>query len=191
MTVTGKCARCSIRYQATTSRQQLCPECKLRECERCGEKYEPTSQRQQVCKDCRKARKSERHREWYHEHIEERRAYARERQRIKRAQGIKPSYEATRNSVLKAKYGITLDDYRRIIEQQNNVCSICSCASDRTLHVDHDHNCCAGRKSCGQCIRGLICSSCNQGLGLFQDNPGVLRAAALYVENGGSTSDTK
>ena len=38
------------------------------------------------------------------------------------------------------------------------------------------------RRSCGKCIRGLLCKSCNHALGYMKDNPDVLRAAADYVE---------
>jgi hypothetical protein len=50
------------------------------------------------------------------------------------------------------------------------------------LVVDHDHNCCAGEKSCGQCVRGLICSTCNTAAGLMRDDPRLARSLADYME---------
>jgi hypothetical protein len=59
-------------------------------------------------------------------------------------------------------------------------CNICGAATD--LHVDHDHSCCPGKYSCGECVCGFLCNSCNNGLGRFKDDPDRLRAAAQYVE---------
>lgn len=39
------------------------------------------------------------------------------------------------------------------------------------LVVDHDHRCCASTNSCGACVRGLLCSSCNTAAGMLQDSP--------------------
>lgn len=49
------------------------------------------------------------------------------------------------------------------------------------LHIDHDHRHCAGTYGCGLCYRGLLCHSCNTGLGLFRENPELLDAAAAYI----------
>jgi hypothetical protein len=48
--------------------------------------------------------------------------------------------------------------------------------------IDHDHSCCPGRQTCGKCVRGLLCESCNHGLGQFKDSVEKLRGAADYLE---------
>jgi hypothetical protein len=60
-------------------------------------------------------------------------------------------------------------------------CDICGGPTE-LLHVDHDHACCPGKYSCGECVCGFLCNSCNNGLGRFEDDPDRLRAAADYVE---------
>jgi hypothetical protein len=51
------------------------------------------------------------------------------------------------------------------------------------LVVDHDHACCAaGKRSCGSCVRGLICRGCNSAAGHVYDSPRVARALADYLE---------
>lgn len=39
-------------------------------------------------------------------------------------------------------------------------CAVCK-RSDKKLCVDHDHSCCSGGTSCGKCVRGMVCHSCN------------------------------
>jgi len=51
------------------------------------------------------------------------------------------------------------------------------------MAVDHDHKCCPGKTSCGQCVRGLLCWNCNDTLATFRDNPEKLRGLAHYLEN--------
>ena len=81
---------------------------------------------------------------------------------------------------LKRKYGLTLDDYHRLVDDQSGRCAICGspprCKSrnDKELHVDHDHT---TKKR-----RGLLCMQCNLGLGYFFDNAESLKNAALYIE---------
>jgi hypothetical protein len=83
---------------------------------------------------------------------------------------------------LKKMYGITLDQYVAMEIAQNNVCAICNqreTACDkkgipRKMPVDHCHQ--TGK------IRALLCTACNRALGLFKDNPSVLRNAANYIE---------
>ena len=58
---------------------------------------------------------------------------------------------------------------------------------DRTegrMVVDHDHSCCPGNDSntCGNCVRGILCSNCNSGAGLLGDSSLKLRGLADYLE---------
>ncbi len=84
---------------------------------------------------------------------------------------------------LKAKYGIDLDHYEALLHSQNGCCAICPALLPigRRLAVDHDHRCCPGAASCGNCIRGLLCPNCNRALGLLQENSEIIMRAAQYV----------
>ena len=83
---------------------------------------------------------------------------------------------------LKTKYNITIQQYNCILESQGGVCAICKEDSTTTWHIDHDHNCCKEKaKSCGKCIRGILCNSCNNGLGRFKDSTEILQAAIEYL----------
>ncbi|SCE63493.1 Recombination endonuclease VII [Micromonospora matsumotoense] len=84
---------------------------------------------------------------------------------------------------MRSKFGFTYRQYLRMVDEQNGVCRICGNPppDGERLAVDHDHGCCSGQKTCGQCIRGLLCKRCNSALGLFDDNPETLAAARAYV----------
>jgi hypothetical protein len=79
-------------------------------------------------------------------------------------------------------YGITPEHYRSMENARNGLCDICKQPNAHSKHlcIDHDHRCCKARRSCGKCIRGLLCSGCN--LGHFGEDPSVLRRAAAYFE---------
>jgi hypothetical protein len=88
-----------------------------------------------------------------------------------------------RNRKMRIMYGITTDDYARLLDEQGGCCAICGRVNESGVEyaVDHDHACCPGRNACGKCVRGLLCSPCNTGLGMFRDDPEVLGAAAAYL----------
>lgn len=67
-----------------------------------------------------------------------------------------------------------------ILDRQGG-CAGCG-ISDGTWHVDHDHSCCPGKYTCGDCIRGVLCKACNQGLGLFKDSPQLLEGVLYYLQ---------
>lgn len=76
---------------------------------------------------------------------------------------------------LRAKYGITLQQWREMFEAQNSKCLICKTTepSGRGWHTDHDHK-------TGE-VRGILCNHCNVGLGSFKDNPELLIEASNYL----------
>lgn len=76
-------------------------------------------------------------------------------------------------------FGIDADRFLALLAVTH--CEICG-REAKSLHIDHDHGCCSAQaRSCGKCIRGMICRNCNMGLGLLQDNADVLEKAAAYL----------
>lgn len=73
---------------------------------------------------------------------------------------------------------------QQTIKDQNG-CAICNYNAPMFpvwWTIDHDHKCCEGNKSCGECVRGVLCSFCNRGLGQFNDSVVRLMNAANYIE---------
>lgn len=81
--------------------------------------------------------------------------------------------ENNRRLVLK-KYSLTIEDFEKMVKNQNNTCLICS-QKIKKLCVDHDHR--TGR------VRGLLCRVCNLLLGAAQDNIEILEKAIKYLES--------
>jgi hypothetical protein len=88
--------------------------------------------------------------------------------------------EKARWETIYKKYKLTKALYLDILDQQNGVCAICKLPPNRNwLAVDHNHLCCPGIKTCGQCVRGLLCASCNSFLGRVNDS---LDNAQAYLD---------
>ena len=83
---------------------------------------------------------------------------------------------ARRNIRLKARYGITLKQYGRILRKQGGGCAICGKKkrpSGKALDVDHDHK--------TNAVRGILCSKCNTKLGVLEDKK-FKRKAKKYLQ---------
>lgn len=80
-----------------------------------------------------------------------------------------------------------LNTYQLTVERLNEIfsggCDLCG--EYVKLFVDHDHSCCPGDKSCGDCVRGGLCQHCNTGLGYFKDSTTRLRRAVEYLSRNG------
>jgi hypothetical protein len=74
---------------------------------------------------------------------------------------------------LRAKlYGLTVEEMNKLLAAG---CYAPGCKRGGTgkngLHIDHDHFCCPGKKSCGKCVRGALCSRHNIFLGYLEEDP--------------------
>lgn len=79
-------------------------------------------------------------------------------------------------SFVKRKYGITKEEYFKLLERQSGVCAICGREDHEhydNFAIDHDHE-------TGE-IRGLLCRSCNLLVGYAKDDPYLLLSAAEYL----------
>ncbi len=91
-----------------------------------------------------------------------------------------------RARTLKSRYGITAEDYNRMVAEQKGVCAICGNAETQKrvslsgkvrllgLFVDHDHK--TGK------VRALLCNKCNQAVAYFGENIEYLANAISYLQ---------
>lgn len=91
-----------------------------------------------------------------------------------------PSKEAIFKYALKVRYDLSHEDYLKILEKQDGKCAICGREDNGykgkiRLAVDHCH---VTNK-----VRGLLCSSCNNGLGHFKDDVTLLQNALKYLND--------
>lgn len=78
-----------------------------------------------------------------------------------------------RSMDLKAKYGMTIADYKAMLARQEGRCAICGTAEEK-LVVDHNHK--TGK------VRELLCHLCNAMIGCARENLGILANAITYLE---------
>ena len=87
----------------------------------------------------------------------------------------------TRAQRIRRDYGITIDEYDRMLAMQGHKCAVCrqpeivkKYGKVQALAVDHDHK--TGK------VRALLCQACNVALGALRDDPVLIRALAAYRE---------
>lgn len=141
---------------------------------------------------------------WRAKNIEQRREYAREYARVRREESpkwkkvksatgktyyapvyvkkkrkkksVKKKYNELRGIALLKKYNLSKEEYNKLFYKQKGCCAICKKHQSeikRKLAVDHCHE--TGR------VRGLLCFTCNVGLGHFKDNENILQLAIAYL----------
>lgn len=71
-------------------------------------------------------------------------------------------------------YGITEEVYKDMVEEQDSRCLICKVVNTN-LYIDHCHT--------SGLVRGLLCSTCNSGLGMYKDDISLLESAIGYLRS--------
>ena len=81
-------------------------------------------------------------------------------------------------SYLKRLYGLSIEQYDKMVAEQDNKCWICRRPEPQgtRLSVDHCHE--------TNTVRGLLCRTCNQAIGLLQHNTDLISRAAQYLSKG-------
>ena len=102
------------------------------------------------------------------------------KQQARRKANPEKAKEASRKSEQRrrlSKYGLTIDQYTKLLKSQGDRCAICEVPllDNRLTHVDHCH-------ATGK-VRGILCRHCNLLLGNAKDSLVILSAAYSYLEN--------
>ena len=84
---------------------------------------------------------------------------------------VSPVAKARWNRAYKIKrMGLTPEQFAQLLEAQGYACAMGRepFEEDQLIYIDHDHSCCPGERSCGKCVRGLLCLTCNIALGYIE-----------------------
>lgn len=95
----------------------------------------------------------------------------------KRKETNKAYYLNNKEKYYLRNYGITLDEYNKMYDDQKGCCKICGEHQDSfsiNFAVDHCHT--TGK------VRGLLCSNCNRGVGYLKDSTTILQSAIDYLK---------
>jgi superfamily II DNA helicase RecQ len=142
-----------------------CPKCRELKDQSCFYNDESKVDRlSSYCKECSKKKRMAR----YADNKEEEKKAFRQHYQVNK--------EQSRRYSLKALYGLSLEEYNEMREEQMFSCLICKTHEDDTargLFVDHCHD--TGK------VRGLLCQHCNTMLGMAKDNQLILQEAIKYL----------
>ena len=92
-------------------------------------------------------------------------------------------YLKIKKKTLAKRYGLTLEQLEEMYKKQKGKCLGCKkpFPTNRAPAIDHNKKCCPGKKSCGKCVRGLLCNSCNTGLGHAREDIKILKNWIFYL----------
>lgn len=86
--------------------------------------------------------------------------------------------EQKRITTMMRRYGLTPEDYNRMLAEQNGTCALCPRTPEeeryKRLNIDHCHD--SGK------VRGLLCTPCNHAIGVLGDTAEHVKRAVAYLE---------
>ena len=85
---------------------------------------------------------------------------------------------------VKKLYGLSQIQYEKMVKSGCQVCG-----SIDKLCIDHDHSCCPGAKTCGKCIRGILCHKCNSAEGYLKSDLDLIMKLYEHVKRGTQWQD--
>lgn len=89
--------------------------------------------------------------------------------------------DKVRGMNIKKRYNMTLEEFNAMLDRQGGLCANPACTESAT-DIDHDHACCPENgRSCGKCVRGILCNGCNVAEGRLRSNPALMLGLAEYV----------
>lgn len=144
-------------------------------CKSCGNKRARewrSLNKEKVKEYHRSHRRKEAYKEWRELNIDRLRAKEREYRNKNKERLLEKGYF----NRIKRKYGVTKEQYLKMMEDQKGVCAICkglNLTTRKRLVVDHCHK--TGK------VRGLLCDPCNKGIGLLRDSDGIAHQAQIYL----------
>ena len=87
--------------------------------------------------------------------------------------------EGKRWKAIEDRYGVNEDWWWAKYIEQDGKCAMCN--ENEAELIDHDHSCCEGNRTCGKCLRDLLCRHCNATLGHLEKT-GWLESALKYKQ---------
>lgn len=77
------------------------------------------------------------------------------------------------------RHHLTEEQYNSLLSKFNGKCHVCR--KENATSIDHDHSCCSQNRSCGKCVRGILCRGCNTALGSLKENNNTISNLLKYI----------
>lgn len=77
------------------------------------------------------------------------------------------------------RHHLTQKEYETLFNKFGGKCHICR--EKEGYAIDHDHSCCNKNRSCGKCVRGILCRGCNTALGNLKEDPDTIINLMKYI----------
>ncbi len=140
--------------------------------------------RDSICKECRRA---QRRINWAENHLGQR-----DRDLARYAERTDEFRHKMFVQRLRRVYNLTERQFLDLLAAQDGVCALCKQEETKVYHksgnvvrltIDHNHACCpSNRKTCGKCIRGLLCYECNLLIGKAEAKSRLVERSADYLD---------